>query len=85
MLQSRGGRRGWAERRMLVRMADPTNGEQVVDRSAVADYVATMTADLAAMAREHGLTLLGQLLEMARLEAEGQRHQPDPPDPPQVS
>jgi hypothetical protein len=56
---------------MLFRMADPTNGEQVVDRSAVADYVATMTADLAAMAREHGLTLLGQLLEMARLEAEG--------------
>ena len=67
---------------MLLRMADPTNGEQLVDRSAVADYVATMTADLAAMAREHGLTLLGQLLEMARLEAEDKRRRPDPPDPP---
>jgi len=66
-------------------MADPTNGEQLVDRSAVADYVATMTADLAAMAREHGLAVLGHLLEMARLEAEGQRRRPDPPDHSQVS
>jgi len=70
---------------MLLRMADPTNGEQLVDRSAVADYVATMTADLAAMAREHGLTVLGHLLDMARLEAEGKRRRPDPPDHPPVS
>jgi hypothetical protein len=39
-------------------------------RAAVASYVATMSADLAAMARKHGLETLGFLLEMVRLEAE---------------
>jgi hypothetical protein len=39
-------------------------------RAAVASYVATISADLAAMARRQGLETLGYLLEMARLEAE---------------
>ena len=39
-------------------------------RSAVASYVATLSADLAGMARKTGLETLGYLLEMARLEAE---------------
>jgi hypothetical protein len=40
------------------------------DRRAVAHYVATLSADLALMARQTGLETLGYLLEMARLEAE---------------
>ena len=39
-------------------------------RSAVASYVATMSADLASLARRTGLDTLGYLLEMVRLEAE---------------
>ena len=39
-------------------------------RAAVASYIATLSADLAAMARRHGLETLGYVLEMARLEAE---------------
>jgi hypothetical protein len=35
----------------------------------VANYVATMSADLATMARRTGLETLGYLLEMVRLEA----------------
>ena len=41
--------------------------------SRVANYVATLAADLAAMARQHGLDTLGYLLDMARLEAESER------------
>jgi len=45
------------------------------DRAAVANYVATLSADLADMARRHGLQTLGYLLDMARLEAENEgRH-----------
>ena len=44
-------------------------------RAAVASYVATLSADLAAMARKQGLETLGYLLEMARLEAES-THRP---------
>ncbi|MGN6569954.1 MAG: hypothetical protein ACTHLO_00890 [Pseudolabrys sp.] len=43
----------------------PANG-----RSAVASYVASISADLAALARRTGLDTLGYLLEMVRLEAE---------------
>jgi hypothetical protein len=39
-------------------------------RAAVANYVATLSADLATMARRSGLETLGYLLEMVRLEAE---------------
>jgi hypothetical protein len=40
------------------------------DRTAVATYVATLSADVATMARSTGLETLGYLLEMVRLEAE---------------
>jgi len=49
-------------------------------RAAVANYVATLTGDLATMARRTGLETLGYLLEMARLEAENAgRHEPNVP------
>jgi hypothetical protein len=51
-------------------MADPTEASEPVGRAAVASYVATMSADLAVMARRTGLDTLGYLLEMVRLEAE---------------
>jgi len=47
-----------------VTLTEPTS------RSAVASYVATLSADLATMARRTGLDALGYLLEMVRLEAE---------------
>jgi hypothetical protein len=47
----------------------PTSGE-LASRTAVASYVASMSADLAAMSRKTGLETLGYLLEMVRLEAE---------------
>lgn len=40
------------------------------DRDDVAHYIASLSADLAVMARRTGLETLGYLLEMARLEAE---------------
>ena len=43
------------------------NGDERAD---VAVYVASMSADLANMARATGLDTLGYLLEMVRLEAE---------------
>ena len=48
----------------------PDLTEESVGRAAVAIYVASITGDLAAMARRTGLETLGYLLEMARLEAE---------------
>jgi hypothetical protein len=49
---------------MADRPADPG------DLNAVANYLATMSADLAGMARRNGLEALGYIFEMARLEAE---------------
>lgn len=40
------------------------------DRTAAAGYVATLVADLAVIAKNHGLDTLGYILDMARLEAE---------------
>jgi hypothetical protein len=40
------------------------------DRNEAAEYIASMSADLASMARQHGLNTLGYLLDMAKLEAE---------------
>jgi hypothetical protein len=51
-------------------MPDRTNLTEPSGRSAVASYVATMSADLASLARRTGLDTLGYLLEMVRLEAE---------------
>jgi hypothetical protein len=42
----------------------------VEDREAAAAYVAQLSADLATIARRHGLVALGYILDMARLEAE---------------
>ena len=39
------------------------------DRAAAADYVAELSAELANLARQHGLDALGYILDMARLEA----------------
>ena len=51
-------------------MAEPTRSSEPGSRTVVANYVATMSADLATMARRTGLETLGYLLEMVRLEAE---------------
>jgi hypothetical protein len=40
------------------------------DRVAAAAYVAELSADLATIARRHGLVALGYILDMAKLEAE---------------
>lgn len=40
-------------------------------RGQVANYVASLSAELASMARQSGLDVLGFVLEMVRLEAEG--------------
>jgi hypothetical protein len=45
------------------------------ERTEVAIYVASLSADLAAMARRTGLDTLGYLLEMVRLEAENAARQ----------
>ena len=50
--------------------AQETLGRAARDRAAAAAYVAELTADLAAIARQHGLDALGYILEMAQLEAE---------------
>jgi hypothetical protein len=56
-------------------MADQSAASESGNRTVVANYVATMTADLATMARQTGLDTLGYLLEMVRLEAESEtRH-----------
>ena len=45
-------------------------GRDPVDRAAAANYVAELSAELAKLARRHGLDALGYILDMARLEAE---------------
>jgi hypothetical protein len=50
-------------------MDDPAGTNQPKDGQQAAAYVADLTADLARMARNHGLEALGYLLDMARLEA----------------
>jgi hypothetical protein len=41
-----------------------------VDRAAAGDYVAELSAELANLARQHGLGALAYILDRARLEAE---------------
>lgn len=52
--------------------ADPAQSElsSQTDRTAAANYVAELSAELAVLARRHGLDALGYILDMARLEAE---------------
>ena len=49
----------------MAEQKDEPNGQ-----AAVASYVASLSHDLAGMARRTGLDTLGYLLEMVRLEAE---------------
>jgi hypothetical protein len=57
----------------------PDQTDEPGGRTAVASYVATLSADLAVMARRTGLDTLGYLLEMVRLEAEStSRHSNGP-------
>jgi hypothetical protein len=59
-------------------MSNQTPPNEPTDRTTVANYVASISADLASMARRTGLETLGYLLEMARLEAENaSRHETD--------
>jgi len=55
---------------------DPTAKNWPTGTAAVR-YLATMTADLAAIARGHGLDVLSYLLDMARVEAENVSRPPD--------
>ena len=60
-------------------MAEQSAALETSDQTAVANYVAALSADLALLARRHGLEPLGYLLELARLEAEnvgGHSHGP---------
>lgn len=60
---------------IFVAIANPGAVSEAGSRSVVANYVATLTAELATMARLSGLDTLGYLLEMVRLEAENEaRH-----------
>jgi hypothetical protein len=45
------------------------------DQAAAAKYVAELSAELAALARRHGLGALSYILDMARLEAENATRQ----------
>jgi hypothetical protein len=56
-------------------MANQSTSGEPASRAAVASYVASISADLAAMSRKTGLETLGYLLEMVRLEAESTSRQ----------
>ena len=59
-------------------MTDQITPGEAGNRTVVANYLATLSADLAVMARQNGLDTLGYLLEMVRLEAENvSRHKQD--------
>jgi hypothetical protein len=51
-------------------LADPQSATTQSKRAHAASYIASMTEELATIAKRHGLDTLGYLLEMARLEAE---------------
>jgi hypothetical protein len=61
-------------------MADQSESIEAGGRTAVASYVATLSADLAAMSRRTGIDTLGYLLEMVWLEAESATRQIDGPN-----
>jgi hypothetical protein len=51
-------------------MAEPARLPRY-DSSGAANYIATMSRDLATLARHNGLDTIAYLLDIARLEAEG--------------
>jgi hypothetical protein len=56
-------------------MADQSSSGDAGNRIQVANDVASLSADLATMARRSGLDTIGYLLEMVRLEAENETRQ----------
>jgi hypothetical protein len=58
-----------------------SSGKATGDPAGVASYVATISADLATMARQQGLDTLSYLLDMVRLEAENQMDHVDQAEP----
>ena len=50
--------------------AQTSAGREIGDREAAANYIAELSAEPAALARQHGLDALSYILDMARLEAE---------------
>jgi len=67
----------WGEGQSGAAMAKRTNGSEASDRATAAAYLAAITADLASLARGHGLKVLGYLLDMATVEAENISRQAD--------
>ena len=59
----------------MTKETEINGGQPRGDRSEAAAYIADLTADLAAIARTHGLETLSYVLEIARLEAETAAHQ----------
>jgi hypothetical protein len=56
-------------------MTNPSASAEAGNRTVVAQYVATLSAELAIMAKRSGLDTVSFLLEMVRLEAESEtRH-----------
>jgi hypothetical protein len=49
---------------------NPAEEKELSDPAAAANYIASLAADLATIARGHRLDTLGYLPDMARLEAE---------------
>jgi hypothetical protein len=56
-------------------MATPSTYGDSASRAEVASYVASLSADLAALARQTNLEMLTYLLEMVRLEAQNEMQQ----------
>ena len=52
----------------LPHMSEQSGGRKSPEETAA--YIAALTEDLAALARQHGFVTLSNLLDMARLEAE---------------
>jgi hypothetical protein len=63
-------------------MAYPIRKNERSEQRAAADFVATLTTELAELARRHGLDTLGYILEMARMEAESLVKGTPRPQPP---
>jgi hypothetical protein len=55
-------------------MKKSCGSHEPISSEAAAAYVAELSAELASLAREHGLDALGFILDMARLEAENATH-----------
>ena len=59
---------------------DSTSPDRLASQREAADYIATLAAELAALAGAQKLTTLRYLLEMARQEADQIAHHPDEDD-----